>query len=311
MEVLELPKDCEVIVPTFTNMVTVFSVLRANLQPVPIDINFDTWQMDASQIEGKISKKTKAIVVSHLFGQCVDMDKVMQLAKKYELIVIEDCAQAMGVEFNEQRVGSIGHVGCFSFYGNKTITTGEGGMIISNDKAIVDEARIAKNLGFGAGNKFMHARLGSNYKMSNLSAAVGLSQLKKIQEIFARKEKVHRRYLKNFAESNVSDLFILPKIEPWCGYQMWMFNLSLRERPGFNRDALQLHLESAGIETRKAFVPANRQELFAKNTVIMQSPCSNADRIMHQGLYLPSGATLKEKEVDFICERVFSFAARV
>ena len=167
-------------------MACAFSIIYCNAIPVPIDIETDTWQLNAKLIEKKITKKTKAIMVVHLFGQAVDMDPVMDLAKKYNLKVIEDCAEAHGVEYKGKKVGSIGDLGAFSFFSNKTITCGEGGMVVTNSEDLAEKARGLKNLCYGKINKFMHDDVGFNYRLPNISAALGLAQLNKINEIFFR-----------------------------------------------------------------------------------------------------------------------------
>jgi perosamine synthetase len=182
-----IKKGDEVIVSTLTNMATIFAILYIGAKPVPIDIEKDSFNIDVNLIEKKINKKTKAILVVHLFGQPVEMNIVKKIAKKYSLKIIEDCAEAHGALYKNKKVGSLGDVGCFSFYANKIISTGEGGMLTFNKKLYAEKAKNLKGLAFGKQNKFMHRDIGYNYRMSNLQSALGCAQLKKINSIIKKK----------------------------------------------------------------------------------------------------------------------------
>jgi len=175
-----IKKDDEVIVSTLTNMATIFAILYIGARPILIDIEDETFNIDTKLVENKITKKTKAILIVHLFGHPVDMKKIMQLKKKYNLKIVEDCAEAHGATYLGKKVGSFGDAGCFSFYANKIITTGEGGMVTFNNRIYFDKAKNLKELAFGRKDKFMHADIGYNYRMTNLQAALGLGQMKKI-----------------------------------------------------------------------------------------------------------------------------------
>jgi perosamine synthetase len=296
----------EVLVSSSTNMASAFAVDYCGAKPVPIDIVKETWQMDTSKIEDKITKKTKAIMVVHLFGHPVDMDPVIKIAKKYNLKIIEDCAESPGVQYKNKKVGSIGDVAAFSFYANKTITSGEGGMLVTNLKKIADKAKSLKNLGYGKVNKFLHEDIGFNYRLSNLSAAIGLGQLENIENILIKKKKIYERYTNNL--KSIKGINI-PKIESWCTrYIMWVYNIYLDENFLINRDILVKKLESCGIETRNAFVPINQQKVFLKkNRLLKKKDCPNANFIMNNGFYLPSGNNIKNKDIDFICSKIKEF----
>jgi perosamine synthetase len=296
----------EVLVSSSTNMASAFAVDYCGAKPVPIDIVKETWQMDTSKIEDKITKRTKAIMVVHLFGHPVDMDPVIKIAKKYNLKIIEDCAESPGVQYKNKKVGSIGDVAAFSFYANKTITSGEGGMLVTNSKKIADKAKSLKNLGYGKVIKFLHEDIGFNYRLSNLSAAIGLGQLENIENILIKKKKIYERYTSNL--TGIKGLNI-PKIENWCTrYIMWVYNIYLDKNFLVNRDILVKKLESCGIETRNAFVPINQQKVFLKkNRLLRKEDCPNANFIMNNGFYLPSGNNIKNKDIDFICGKIKEF----
>lgn len=305
-KVIGIKTGDEVLVSSSTNMASAFAVDYCGGKPVPIDIVKETWQMDTSKIEDKITKKTKAIMVVHLFGHPVDMDPVIKIAKKYNLKIVEDCAESPGVQYKNKKVGSIGDVAAFSFYANKTITSGEGGMLVTNSKKIADKAKSLKNLGYGKVIKFLHEDIGFNYRLSNLSAAIGLGQLENIENILIKKKKIYERYTNNL--KGIKGLNI-PKIESWCTrYIMWVYNIYLDKNFLVNRDILVKKLESCGIETRNAFVPINQQKVFLKkNRLLRKEDCPNANFIMNNGFYLPSGNNIKNKDIDFICDKIKKF----
>ena len=302
-EVLNLQKGDQVLVSSSTNMACAFSVDYCNAIPIPIDIKRDTWQMDVTKIEKKINEKTKAIMVVHLFGQPVDMDPVLKISKKYNLKIIEDCAEAHGVEYKSKKVGSIGDIGAFSFFANKTITCGEGGMVVTNSKELAEKARSLKNLAYGKTNKFVHEDIGFNYRLPNISAALGLGQFLNINKIFSEKKRIYDRYKKNL--QNVKGIKI-PIIEEWVTkYIMWVFNIYLDNNFPMSRDEFVKKLQDKNIETRNAFVPINKQTaLIKKYGLFKENDCPNANYIMENGLYLPSGNTITSEEIDFICDEI-------
>jgi len=293
----------QVLVSSSTNMACAFSVDYCGAIPIPIDIEKQTWQMDVNKIEEKINKKTKAIMVVHLFGHSVDMDPVLKISKKYNLKIIEDCAEAHGVEYKGKNVGSIGDIGAFSFFANKTITCGEGGIIVTNSKELAEKAKSLKNLSYGKSNKFLHEDIGFNYRLSNISAALGLGQFNNIDKIFFEKKRIYNRYKKNL--KNVKGINI-PLVKEWITkYIMWVFNIYLDNNFPISRDELTKKLEEKKIETRNAFVPINKQTvLLKKYGLFKEEDCPNANYIMENGLYLPSGNTITDEEIDFVCDEI-------
>jgi len=302
-----IQKDDQVLVSSSTNMASAFAVDYCGGIPIPIDIKKDTWQMNTKKIEEKINKKTKAIMVVHLFGHTVDMDPVIKIAKKYNLKIIEDCAEAHGVEYKGKKVGSLGDIAAFSFYANKTITCGEGGMVVTNSQKLAKKAKSLKNLSYGKINKFVHEDIGFNYRLPNISAALGLGQLNQIEKIFVEKKRIYNRYKKNL--ENLKGINI-PKIEKWITkYIMWVFNIYLDKDFPISRDKLVKKLEAKGIETRNAFVPINKQKvLIKKYGLFKENDCPNANYIMNNGFYLPSGNTITNRQIDFVCEEIKKFS---
>ena len=298
-----LKKNDQVLVSSSTNMASAFAIDYCNAIPIPIDIEKDTWQMDVSKIEEKINKNTKAIMVVHLFGHPVDMDVVVNLATKYKLKIIEDCAESHGVEYKGKKVGSIGDIAAFSFFANKTITCGEGGMVVTNSSKLAQKAKSLKNLSYGKVKKFIHDDIGFNYRLSNLSAALGLGQFENIKKVFKEKERIYKRYTKNL--KGIKGINI-PAIREWASkYIMWVYNLYLDENFPLTRDELTEVLNKKKIETRDAFVPINQQKiLINKYNLFSKNDCPNANYIMQNGFYLPSGNTVSNAEIDYICEEI-------
>ena len=291
----------EALVQTFTNMVTFFAVLYQQAKPVPIDIEPDTWNIDPNLIESKINKNTRAIVVVHIYGHPVDMEPILEIARRYGLWVIEDCAEAHGASYKGKKVGALGDVGCFSFYANKIITTGEGGMVTTNNEEIAKKVRNLKNLGFSAGNKFMHQNIGFNYKLSNIQAAIGCAQLEKIEELIDRKRKVARCY-----DENLRDVpgLQLPVEKPYARNVYWMYNVVLHEEFGHSREAVMGKLEQQGVETRQSFIPYNMQEIFIQRGWVRGDECPVANYMAENGFYIPSGPSLNAEQLEYVVDTI-------
>ena len=296
----------EVLVSTLTNMACAFSVDYCNAIPIPVDIDVETWQINPDLLEEKVNRNTKAIMVVHLFGHPVDMDPVVKIAKKYNLKIIEDCAEAHGVEYKGKKVGSIGDVAAFSFFSNKTITCGEGGIVTTNSEKIAEKAKNLKNLAYGKVNKFIHDDIGFNYRLPNISAAIGLAQLENIQEVFDHKDRIYKRYKDNL--NGIKGIEI-PKIKDYAKYIMWVFNLSVNKNYPITRDELSKKLKEKNIETRPCFTPINYQDhLINKYKKFKKEDCPNANILMETGFYLPSGNLIPNSDIDFVCEEIINFS---
>jgi len=302
-----LKKDDEVLVSSSTNMACPFAIDYCGAIPIPIDIERDTWQMDVTKIEEKITKKTKAIMVVHLFGHPVDMDPVIKIAKKHKLKIIEDCAESHGVEYKGKKVGSIGDIAAFSFFANKTITCGEGGLVTTNSTELAEKAKSLKNLAYGKINKFMHDDIGFNYRLPNISAALGLGQFENINKVFEEKERIYKRYKSNL--QNIKGINI-PVIRDWATkYIMWVFNVYLDNKFPISRDELTKKLKEKNIDTRDAFVPINKQKILVdKYKKFKEDDCPNANFIMDNGFYLPSGNTITNEDIDYVCDQIKEIA---
>lgn len=291
----------EVLVSTLTNMATFFAVLYQGAIPVPIDIEPDTLNLDPNLLEAKITPKTRAILVVHLFGHPVDMDGVLAVAKKHNLVVIEDCAEAHGATYKGKKVGGIGDAGAFSFYANKIITTGEGGMVTTNNAEAADRAKNLKGLAFGDTNKFMHKDIGYNYRMTNLQAAIGCAQFEKIESIIQAKRKNASYYNEKFRGI---DVLQLPVEKPYARNVYWMYHILLQGRAADKRKQVMQKLQENGIETREGFIPYNMQEIFIKKGWTRIDECPLANDVAHRGFYLPSSPSMTGDQLAYVAENL-------
>lgn len=300
---LSIGKGDEVLVSSLTNMATFFAVIYQGAIPIPIDIEPDTWNLDPTLLEARITPRTKAILVVHLFGHPVNMGPVMDIARKHDLYVIEDCAEAHGATYKDKKVGGLGDIGCFSFYANKIITTGEGGMITLNNSAWAEKARNLKGLAFGGSNKFMHKDVGVNYRMTNLQAAVGCGQLEKIETIISAKRRIAEYYGEQFKDI---ESLQLPVEKPYARNVYWMYHVALRGAASNKRQQIMQGLQDRGIETREGFIPYNMQEIFIKRGWTRLEECPRANDVATKGFYLPSGASLTDNELEYVAGVVCS-----
>lgn len=295
---LEFPAGSEVLISSSTNIATALAVIHNNLIPVPVDSEMDTWNLDLGQLEAKINQNTVAIIPVHLFGQPIDMESLMKIARKYNLAVIEDCAESHGATQNGSMTGSFGDMGCFSFYANKILTTGEGGMVVTNDDALARQLRSYRNLGFQQ-PRFLHSIAGFNFRMTGYQAALGYSQMSRIDEILVNKVKVANWY-KELLSTN--QYLTLQGTVPQTVNVYWMFGILLSAEAPISRDELMQHLSTAGIETRTFFCPMDMQPVLTEK--FLMDPCPNAKTLWECGLYLPSSATLTYEEVRYITSTI-------
>ena len=294
---LGIKQGDEVLVSTLTNMATFFAVLYQGAIPVPIDIEPDTLNMDTSLLESKVTSKTKAILVVHLFGHPVDMDPVNEIAKKFNLSVVEDCAEAHGALYKGKKVGSLSNAGCFSFYANKIITTGEGGMVTCNDTELDTKMRLLKSLAFGDNLKFMHKDIAFNYRLTNLQSAMGCAQVKKIDKIISNKRRIAFYYAQKLRDINE---IMLPVEKPYARNVFWMYHIVLKNKGLEHRSIIMKYLKEKGIETREGFIPYNLQDAFIARKLTNKEDCPIASSVAYNSFYLPSGPVLNEDNIDYI-----------
>jgi len=295
---LGIGKRDEVILPTFTMIATANAVSYTGAKPVLVDAEPRTWNIDVARVEKKITPRTRVIVPVHTYGHPADMDPLLWLAKKHRLSVVEDAAQAHGAEYKGRKVGSLGFAACFSFYGNKIITTGEGGMITTNDSAFAEKARTLRDHAFSTERHFWHKQLGFNYRMTNLQAAIGLAQTEQFNALVDSRIQNAARY--NRLLQGLSGL-TLPPQSAGIKNVFWMYAILIEDDFGLSRDALRKKLASTGIETRSFFIPIHLQPIYRRK-FRREFPVS--EELCRKGLYLPSSSSLTLKEIETITSQI-------
>ncbi len=289
----------EVIMPTFTIAATAFAVMYCGAKPVFIDSEPATWNIDPDQIRAKITQKTKVILPVHIYGHPCAMSVIMSLASRYNLCVVEDAAQSHGAQYQDKKVGGIGDIGCFSFYGNKIITCGEGGMVVTNNRRIAQRCRDLRNMAFIESKRFWHKEIGFNHRMTNLQAALGLAQFEQIDQLIERRRR--NAVLYSALLSGVEGLR-LPIERSDVKNVYWMYGILVEDDFGLSRDRLMRKLKEKGVETRTFFIPLHNQPFLKKQGMASKERFPVAEDIARRGLYLPSGSGLTKKEIEYICD---------
>jgi perosamine synthetase len=292
---LGLEPDDEVIVPAFTMIASINAVAYTGAVPVLIDSEPCTWNMDIDQLADKITPKTKAIMPVHIYGHPVDMDPVMELAQKHGIFVLEDAAEAHGAEYKGRRAGGLGHAGAFSFYANKIITTGEGGMITTNDVELADLTRNLRDHAFSSERHFWHKYMGFNYRMTNLQAAVGVAQTEQLATFVENRR--HNAALYTELLKEIPGIVTPPEAD-WAKNVFWMYSILVEDEFGLTRDQLRGYLAKWGIETRTFFIPMHLQPIYYDMFKEQRYPVS--ERLCEQGFYLPSASSLTEDQIRYI-----------
>jgi len=292
LEALDVKTGDEVIVPTLTFIASANVVKYTGAKPVFVDSHPDYWCIDPTKIEEKITKKTKAIIPVHLYGHPCDMDAISKIAKKFDLYIVEDCAEAHGAEYKGKKVGSFGIINCFSFYGNKIITTGEGGMCITNDAELAEKMRMLRDHGMSSQKKYWHDVIGFNYRMTNLQAAIGVAQLEKLDKFVEKKRRIARIY--NQSLKDVEGLELPPEMA-WAKSVYWMYSILVTNNFGMNRDHIINKLVNSEIDSRPFFYPIHTMPPYKENT---RYPI--AEKISKEGLNLPSSVKLTDDDLERI-----------
>lgn len=301
---LGIKEGDEVIMPAFTIISCALAVLRLKAKPVLVDIEPVTWNIDAKKIESKITKNTKAIMPVHIYGHPADMDGILEISNKYGLAVIEDSAEAHGAEYKNKKCGSIGCISAFSFYANKIISAGEGGMVLCNDENLSLRCRDYRNLCYRPERRFLHRELGYNFRMSNLQAAVGLAQLEKIDEFLKIKTEIKNYYKLKLSE--IQEITMQTEKE-WAKPVFWMCAVLLNEKAKIKADTMINELKKEGIDSRAFFLGLHRQPALNDMGLFNDEQYPETDKAADYGFYLPSGFTLKKEEINFICEKIKLF----
>lgn len=288
----------EVIVPTLTYVAAPNAVRYCGAQPVFVDSEPDTWNLDPNQIEARITRKTRGIVVVHLYGHPAEMDPILEVAKRHGLFVLEDAAEALGAEYRGCRVGTFGDAATFSFFGNKVITTGEGGMVVTRSKELADKVRLLRGQAMDPTRRYWFPVIGYNYRLTNLQAAVGLAQMERIITRLAERRRVAEWYYHHFMP--LGKYLQLPVERTWVRHSFWLYSVLLRDPVKLERDKFMLALSEAGIETRPIFYPMH--QLPSHREVNGNYPV--AESVARRGISLPTHSLLTEEDIQYIASRV-------
>lgn len=299
LSALDVGPGDEVIVPSFTMIAVANAVRYVGATPIFVDVRPDTWNIDENKIEPAITKKTKALLIVHTYGHPAEMDTIRKIANKYKLSIISDACEAHGAVYKGKKIGMLSDACCFSFYANKVITTGEGGMVVTNDTQLYQLMFKLHNHAFSSSIHFWHEYCGYNYRMTNLQAAMGLAQLERIDTMLQNKRSNAMLYLKLL--SDIPYLQFPVELEG-CTNIYWMFGILLQEKSPISRDYLREFLASRGIETRSFFIPLHFQPVYCKEEYLGAFPVS--EYLGERGLYLPSASTLTKANIRFICNTI-------
>ena len=302
-EVLDLQPGDEVIVPAFNLIAGTNMVILAGGKPVLADSDPRHWCIDVAKIEEKITPRTRAIMAVHMYGHPCDMGPLMELAQEHSLVVVEDAAEAHGAEYKGRKVGGIGHMGCFSFYANKNITTGEGGMVVTDNDEYAERIRKIRNQGLEE-PRFVHQVRGFNYRLTNLQAAIGVAQMERIEEIVERRRELFRRYKERL--ENQRGITLAWEAE-WAKSVFWQICVVLTEEFGSSKEKVMSQLHKAGVDTRSFFCPMNLQPLFSgknKKFPDLRGSYPVSERLWKRGFYLPSGLGLTDGQIDEVAGKL-------
>jgi len=302
---LGLNKNDEVIMPSFTIISNAMAIVKSSAKPILVDVDLNTWNIKIEDIEKKITKKTKCLMIPHIYGLSNDMDKIIKIAKKYNLYLIEDAAEVLGLQYKNKPCGSFGDISILSFYANKHITTGEGGMLLTNNSNLNKKFKDYRNLCFGSKkNRFNHYDISWNYRYTNIQAALGLNQLKRINKIVRKKYEIGNYYYKHFKD--IKNIILQPNKLAYCKNIYWVFGIVIKKNNKKNIKSVIKKLTNKNIGTRPFFWPMHKQDAFKNKGYFKNVNLPNSEFIAKNGFYLPSGLGLTFKELKFVKDAVIS-----
>ncbi|MBN1832776.1 MAG: DegT/DnrJ/EryC1/StrS family aminotransferase [Deltaproteobacteria bacterium] len=296
---LEIEPGDEVIIPAFTIISCAMAVVRNGLKPVLVDVESETWNIDVDQVARKIGPKTKAVMPVHMYGHPVDMEPLLELADHHRLHVIEDAAEAHGAEYKGRKCGSIGHIAAFSFYANKIVTTGEGGMVVTDDSRLAERVQAMRNLCFQPTQRFLHDELGYNFRLTNLQAAVGVAQMERVDELVKRKIWQGEEYRKRLKDI---EGIKLQTVRDWARPVYWVNGFVLADEVSMDAFELAARLKPYGVQTRPFFWPMHEQPVFKRMRLFDGERYPVAENLARRGLYLPSGMALTAGQIATVCD---------
>jgi perosamine synthetase len=295
---LGIEKGDEVIMPTFTIISCAASVVRAGAVPVLVDSDPETWNMAVAEIEARITDRTRAIMVVHIYGLPADMAPIIEIARKYDLSIIEDAAEMHGQTYRGRPCGSFGELSAFSFYANKHITTGEGGMIVTDDERIAERCRSFRNLCFLPKKRFVHDELGWNFRMTNMQAALGLAQLEQLDGFVEKKRRMGRLYSELLGD--ISGIQRPKQSTDYAENIYWVYGIVLRDELDFDAEEAMKRLSEKQVGSRPFFFPMHEQPVFRRMGLFRDDRFPVAERLARRGFYLPSGMALTEDQIRYV-----------
>ena len=296
---LGIEEGDEVVVPTLTFAATANAVIYTGAKPIFVDSHPENWCINPEKIKGALTPKTRAIIPVHLYGHPCDMDRIMDIAKRHNLSVIEDAAEAHGAEYKGKRVGSLGDIACFSFYGNKIITTGEGGMCLTNDEKLTAKMRVLRDHGMNPQRRYWHDIVGFNYRMTNMQAAIGVTQVGKLEKFIEKKREIAGWYADGLKELEREGLVKLAPEMPWAKCVYWMYSILIQDNFGLSRNELMDRLQLGGVETRPLFLPLHLMPAYKRGDRMTVS-----EELSRRGISLPSSVNLTAEQVEYITDRI-------
>ena len=299
---LEMRPGDEIIMPTFTIISCAAVVVRRGCVPVLVDSDPVTWNMDVGQVKAKITSRSRAIMVVHVYGLPVDMDPVLRIAETHGLKVIEDAAEMHGQTYKDRPCGSFGELSTFSFYPNKHVTTGEGGMVLADDDRLAERCRSLRNLCFQAKKRFVHEELGYNFRMTNLQAALGVAQLERLEEFVRLKRRMGKQYTDRLMR--VEGLELMPARTEYAENIYWVYGMVLKDEVPFAAEEAMRRLERRGIGSRPFFWPMHEQPVFREMGLFAGERYPVAERLARRGFYIPSGVALTDAQIEEVAEAV-------
>ena len=301
-ESLNIKKKDQVILPSFTIISCILPIIRCGAVPILVDSDPVTWNMDVEKIEDVITSKTKAIIAPHIYGLPIDMDPLLKIAKKYKLKVIEDAAEVLGLKYKNKECGSFGDISTFSFYANKHITTGEGGMIVTDNRQIAEKCKSLRNICFNSRRRFVHYGLGWNYRFTNLQSAVGLAQLEKLNQFVIKKRNIGKIYNKELSKIKIFNTPLDKK--EYAKNIYWVYGLVLKKDSPIVLNTLMKKLKQYGIETRNFFWPLHQQPILKKMGFFKNIKLPVAEHLGKNGLYLPTGLSITSIQQKYVINKI-------
>ena len=301
-ESLNIKKKDQVILPSFTIISCILPIIRCGAVPILVDSDPVTWNMDVEKIEGIITSKTKAIIAPHIYGLPIDMDPLLKIAEKYKLKVIEDAAEVLGLKYKNRECGSFGDISTFSFYANKHITTGEGGMIVTDNRQIAEKCKSLRNICFNSKRRFLHYALGWNYRFTNLQSAIGLAQLEKLNRFIIKKRNIGKIYNKELSKIKIFNTPLDKK--EYAKNIYWVYGLVLKKGSPIALNTLMKKLKQYGIETRNFFWPLHKQPILKKMGFFKNMKLPVAEHLGKNGLYLPTGLSITPLQQKYVINKI-------